>query len=397
MFRHIEPYPGDPILTLNESYFADPRSNKVNLSIGVYLNAAGKMPVMRAALKAEQAMFEHLGTRPYLPMEGDAGFRRTACELIFGAGHVALQEERIASVQTLGGSGALKVGADFLKRYFPQAGIWVSDPTWDNHHGIFAGAGLPVGLYPYYDAASGGVDFAAMLDCLKRLPAGDIVLLHACCHNPTGADLSAAQWRALAVLMRERGLLAFFDMAYQGFGAGVDADAFAIRHFAEQGIALLVASSFSKNFSLYGERCGALNIVCADARQAATVLGQLKAGIRRIYSSPPTHGARIVAAVLGSDELQAEWRAELETMRLRVAAMRQGLHEVLWQRCPQADIDYLKLQTGMFSFTGLSVQQVRRLREEHAVYLVDSGRICPAALTEENITVTADAMAQVMR
>lgn len=396
MFQHVDAYPGDPILTLNERFFSDPRTDKINLSIGVYLDAEGKMPVMRAARKAESALLEQLGSRPYLPMEGAAAYRQAACELLFGVEHPAIAQARIASVQTLGGSGALKVGADFLVRYFPQSTIWLSAPTWDNHHGIFTGAQLPVGTYPYYDDASGQVDFTAMLAFIEALPAGDIVLLHACCHNPTGADLNETQWRTLAEVIKARSLIAFFDIAYQGFSQGIDADAFAIRHFAEQGIALLVASSFSKNFSLYGERCGSLNIVCSDATEMQHVLGQLKATIRRIYSSPPTHGARIIAAVLNNHEWQQEWRDELDAMRLRIASMRHQLYEALQARCPSANFDYLQVQSGMFSFTGLTRDQVACLRERHGVYLVDSGRICLAALTTDKISRAAECMAQVI-
>ncbi|SFV14444.1 amino acid aminotransferase [Pseudoduganella namucuonensis] len=393
MFKHVEAYPGDPILTLNENFGADPRPHKINLSIGVYLNEAGKMPAMGAVLRAESALAADLGTRPYLPMEGNAAYRAAVRELTFGG---AVPADRVAIAQTLGGSGALKVGADFIARYFPKAGVWVSDPTWDNHYSIFAGAGLPVQKYRYYDAATGHVDFPGMLAALEALPAGDVVLLHACCHNPTGADLDELQWRELAALVKRRGLLPFFDMAYQGFGKGVDEDAFAIRHFAAEGIPLFAATSFSKNFSLYGERCGSLSVVCADAREAGNVLGQLKATIRRNYSSPPTHGARIIARVLDDAALRAEWRAELEGMRTRVADMRAGLYEALRERRPDGDFGYLVKQTGMFSFTGLTPAEVERLREESAVYLVGSGRLCLAALTRRTIAPTADAMARVL-
>ncbi|CAN7258311.1 aspartate/tyrosine/aromatic aminotransferase [Pseudoduganella sp. LjRoot289] len=395
MFQNVESYPGDPILTLNEQFGADPRAHKVNLSIGVYLNEAGKMPAMRAVLSAEAALAETLGTRPYLPMEGNAAYRSAVRELTFGPDAVAA--ERVAIVQTLGGSGALKVGADFIARYFPEASVWVSDPTWDNHHSIFGGAGLPVKKYRYYDAATGHVDFAGMMAALEALPAGDVVLLHACCHNPSGADLDEPQWRELAALVKRRGLLPFFDMAYQGFGQGVEEDAFAIRHFAAEGLPLFAATSFSKNFSLYGERCGSLSVVCGDARQAENVLGQLKATIRRNYSSPPTHGARIIARVLGDAGLRADWRAELDGMRERVRAMRIQLDEALRAACPEGDFGYLLKQTGMFSYTGLAAAEVDSMREESAVYLVGSGRLCLAALTPATVAPTAQAMARVLR
>lgn len=398
MFQNVESYPGDPILTLNEQFGADPRGHKVNLSIGVYLNEAGKMPAMRAVLRAESALAETLGTRPYLPMEGNAAYRGAVRELTFGAdAGNPVAADRIAIVQTLGGSGALKVGADFIAHYFPKASVWVSDPTWDNHHSIFAGARLPVRKYRYFDADTGHVDFHGMLAALEALPAGDVVLLHACCHNPTGADLDEAQWRELAALVKRRGLLPFFDMAYQGFGQGVDEDAFAIRHFAAEGIPLFAATSFSKNFSLYGERCGSLSVVCGDAQQAENVLGQLKATIRRNYSSPPTHGARIIARVLGDAELRADWRAELDGMRERVRAMRIQLGEALREACPEGDFAYLSKQTGMFSYTGLTAAEVESMRAESAVYLVGSGRMCLAALTPATVMPTAQAMASVLR
>jgi len=396
MFQHVDAYPGDPILTLNEDFINDDRPGKVNLGIGVYLDASGRLPVMRAVREAEQALLAAPGPRPYLPMEGAAPYREQARQLVFGDAHEAVQANRIASVQTLGGSGALKTGADFLAAYFSRSRVWVSDPTWDNHFAIFSGARFQVDRYPYYSSKTQLVDFDAMKAALAALPAHDIVVLHACCHNPTGADLDQAQWRELAVLFRERQLIPFFDIAYQGFGAGIDDDAFAIRHFVAEQIPLFVASSFSKNFSLYGERCGALHVVCPDNGQAERVLGQLKATVRRNYSSPPAHGSRIVAAVLQSPGLRAEWRTEVDGMRTRIKAMRNALHAALQARLPGADFDYLLKQTGMFSYTGLSPEQVRHLREQHAVYLIGSGRMCLAALTEQAIAPVADAFAAVL-
>ncbi|MEC5161918.1 MULTISPECIES: amino acid aminotransferase [unclassified Janthinobacterium] len=396
MFEHVDIYPGDPILTLNETFIADPRAGKINLGIGVYLNEASKLPVMGAVLKAETALLANPGIRPYLPMEGAPSYRKQVQRLLFGADAPALAEQRVATAQTVGGSGALKVGADFLAAYFKQAEVWICDPTWDNHRAIFAGAGFTVHSYPYYSAAIQHVDFTAMQAALNAVPAGDIVVLHACCHNPTGADLSEAQWRELAKTISSRKLLPFFDIAYQGFGGGIDADAFAIRHFVAEGIPLLVASSFSKNFSLYGERCGSLSIVCDDAQEAANVLGQLKAAIRRNYSSPPTHGARIVATVLENPELAADWSGELEAMRGRIQAMREGLYAQLRALRPERDFEYLIKQSGMFSYTGLTVAQVRKLREESAIYLLESGRVCIAALTRETLAPVAAAIAKVL-
>jgi aromatic-amino-acid transaminase len=394
VFQHVDVYPGDPILTLNESFADDPRPNKVNLSIGVFLDDSRRLPIMGAVLEAETAILKQIGVRPYLPMEGAPNYRKAAQLLVFGEDSPAVLEKRIATVQTIGGSGALKVGADFLKTYFGKAQVWVCDPTWDNHRSIFSGAGFQVNAYPYYSPATQGVDFEAMKAALQKVPEGDIVLLHACCHNPTGADLTEQQWRELVPIFRERRLLPFFDIAYQGFGEGIAEDAFAIRHFTSEGMVSLTASSFSKNFSLYGERCGSLNVVCPDGTQAENVLGQLKAAVRRNYSSPPTHGARIVAMVL--QDMRGLWEDELGAMRGRILAMRSGLYSALHALRPDRNFDYLLKQKGMFSYTGLSQDQVRRLREEFGVYLIGSGRMCMAALTQDTIAPVAEAIAKVL-
>jgi len=396
MFEHVVAFPGDPILTLNEDFLKDPRADKINLSIGVYLDEAGRLPLMDSVLKAETAILGAPGSRPYLPMEGAPNYRKEVQHLLFGNEHPAVVDSRIATVQTIGGSGALKVGADFLAANFRQSAVWVCDPTWDNHLSIFGRAGFQVFRYPYYDAKTHHVDFKALQASLEKIPAGDIVLLHACCHNPTGADLTEQQWRELAIIIRTRSLLPFFDIAYQGFGSGIDDDAFAIRHFSSEGIACLVASSFSKNLSLYGERCGALHIVCDTAGQARNVLGQLKGTVRCNYSSPPTHGSRIVTMVLESSALRAEWERDLNKMRARLVTMREGLHAALHSRRPDVDFSYLLQQKGMFSFTGLTPVQIRRLREEFGIYLIESGRICIAALTQKAIQPLADAMAQII-
>ncbi len=396
MFEHIDAYAGDPILTLNEAFGHDPRPHKINLSIGIYFDDAGKLPVMRAVREAESAMLQSIGPRPYQPMEGAANYRLAVQDLLFGARHEAVTSGRVATAQTIGGSGGLKVGSDFLKRYFPDADVWVSDPTWDNHRAMFEGAGFKVSTYPYYDARTGGVAFAAMLAAFGQLPERSIVLLHACCHNPTGVDLTAAQWAELIPVIQARRLIPYLDIAYQGFGDGIDEDAFAVRALAEAGISFFCASSFSKSFSLYGERCGALSVVCPDAAQAALVLGQLKATIRKNYSSPPTHGGQIVARVLQTPALRAAWADELNAMRVRIASMRQKLHAVLSAKLPGRDFGYFLSQRGMFSYTGLSADQVDRLREEHAVYLVRSGRMCVAGLNSGNVEATAVAMAAVL-
>ena len=397
LFDHVPPYAGDPILSLMERYQTDLRPQKVSLSIGVYLDEAGRLPLLPSVRQAETALLQAIGPRPYLPIEGLADFRSGTQRLLFGATHDAVTGGRIATLQTLGGSGALKVGADFLRLYFPQAEVWVSHPTWDNHHPLFEGAGFTVRPYPYYDPATGGLRFDEMLATLNTLPRHSVVLLHACCHNPTGVDLSAAQWLALIPVLRDRGLIPFVDIAYQGFGDGLDEDAFALRALADAGLQFFVANSFSKNFSLYGERCGGLSVVCTDRQAADTVLSQLKATVRRNYSTPPTHGARVVSRVLQTPELFAQWAAETVQMRLRIVAMRQRLHAVLNEVFQgRRNFNYLLTQRGMFSYTGLCEAEVNRLRYEHAVYLVRSGRMCLSGLTVNNVDHVAQAMAAVL-
>jgi aromatic-amino-acid transaminase len=396
MFEHVEPYAGDPIFALVDAFNADARPHKVNLSIGIYFDENGLLPVLPSVREAEARMLAAGGAKPYLPMEGAADTRAEVGKLLFGAGHEAIASGRIATLQTVGSSGGLKVGADFLRQWLPGAEVWVSDPTWDNHRSMFEGAGFKVNAYPYYDASTGGVKFDAMLATLRTLPARSIVLLHACCHNPTGVDLTRAQWDALIPVLRERGVLPYLDLAYQGFGDGVVEDAYAVRALADAGIVFFVANSFSKSMSVYGERCGALSAVCADKAEADLVLGQLKLTVRRNYSSPPHHSARIVATVLGRPELRTLWEGELAQMRERIQAMRRALHAGLTQRLPGRDFGYLLTQRGMFSYTGLSAAQVDRLREEHAVYLIRSGRMCVAGLTTRNVERSAEAMAAVI-
>ncbi len=396
MFEHVDAYAGDPILTLNEAFGKDPRPNKINLSIGIYFDDAGKLPVMGAVRTAEAAMLQTIGARPYQPMEGAANYRQAVQQLLFGADHEAVKSGRIATIQTLGGSGGLKVGGDFLKRYFPKSNVWVSDPTWDNHRAMFEGAGFAVNTYPYYDAQTGGVKFPEMLAALKTLPEQSIVLLHACCHNPTGVDLTAAQWQALIPVIQQRKLVPYVDIAYQGFGDGIAEDAFAVRALADAGVSFFCASSFSKSFSLYGERCGGLSVVCPNQAEADLVLGQLKATIRKNYSSPPTHGGQIVARVLQTPALYDQWAGELNAMRVRIQAMREKLHAVLSAKLPGRDFNYFLTQRGMFSYTGLSPEQADTLREVHAVYVLRSGRMCVAGLNSSNVEATAVAMATVL-
>ena len=396
IFSHIEPYAGDPILTLNENFQKDPRSDKINLSIGIYFDNDGRIPVLPCVREAEAQMLADGGAKPYLPMEGSAAARQAIQALLFGADHEALRSGRVATLQTIGSSGGLKVGADFLRRWMPDSALWVSDPTWDNHRAIFEGAGLQVHTYPYYDATGGGVRFDAMLQTLRGLPARSLVLLHACCHNPTGVDLTRQQWMELVPVLQQRGLIPFLDLAYQGFGDGIADDAFALRLLASSGMTFFVSTSFSKSMSLYGERAGGLSLVCSDAAGADRVLGQLRATVRRNYSSPPIHAAGIVARVLGDARLRAMWEADVQGMRERIQAMRRAVHEVLSAKRPGRDFGYLLTQRGMFSYTGLSPAQVDRLREQLGVYLIRSGRMCVAGLNTSNVERAAEAMAAVM-
>lgn len=397
MFQKVDAYAGDPILTLMERFKEDPRSDKVNLSIGLYYNEDGIIPQLKAVAEAEARLnAQPHGASLYLPMEGLNSYRHAIAPLLFGADHPVLKQQRVATIQTLGGSGALKVGADFLKRYFPESGVWVSDPTWENHVAIFAGAGFEVSTYPWYDEATNCVRFNDLLATLKTLPARSIVLLHPCCHNPTGADLTNDQWDAVIEILKARELIPFLDIAYQGFGAGMEEDAYAIRAIASAGLPALVSNSFSKIFSLYGERVGGLSVLCEDAEAAGRVLGQLKATVRRNYSSPPNFGAQVVAAVLNDEALKASWLAEVEEMRTRILATRQELVKVLSTEMPERNFDYLLNQRGMFSYTGLSTAQVDRLREEFGVYLIASGRMCVAGLNTANVQRVAKAFAAVM-
>jgi len=396
LFSHIEPYAGDPILSLNEAFQKDPRGDKVNLSIGIYFDDAGRIPVLDCVRQAEAAMLAESTPKPYLPMEGSASMRTAVQALLLGAGHEALASRRVATLQTVGSSGGLKVGADFIKRWLPDSQVWVSDPTWDNHRAMFEGAGVVVNTYPYFDAATGGLAFDAMRAKLRTLPARSVVLLHACCHNPTGVDLTRAQWQALIPVLQERQLLPYLDLAYQGYGDGIEEDALAVRLLADSGLTFFIANSFSKSMSLYGERAGALSLVCSDAAEADLVLGQLKATVRRNYSSPAIHAAGIVSRVLTDPALRAAWEADVSAMRERIATMRRSLHGVLTARVPGRDFGYFLSQRGMFSYTGLSAAQVDRLREEFGVYLVRSGRMCVAGLNTRNVERTATAMAAVL-
>ena len=400
MFDHLDPYAGDPILSLNEAFQKDPRSDKVNLSIGIYFDDAGRIPVLESVHQAETQMLAARQTKSYLPIEGDAAMRSAVQALLFGPDHPLLNSGRVVTIQTVGSSGGLRVGADFLHRWLPSSGLWVSDPTWDNHRAMFEGAGVKVQTYPYFDASTGGLNFDAMLDALNALPPRSAVLLHACCHNPTGVDLTAAQWQQLIPVLQRRELLPYLDLAYQGYGDGIEEDAFAVRALADSGLVFMIANSFSKSMSIYGERAGALSVVCGSAAEAALVMGQLKATVRRNYSSPAVHAAGIVSRVLTDGTLRPQWEAEVAAMRVRIAAMRKQLHAALLDqmkgRGAEQSFDYFLTQRGMFSYTGLSAAQVDRLRAEFGVYLVRSGRMCVAGLNSRNVGRTAGALAAVL-
>jgi aromatic-amino-acid transaminase len=390
--------PGDPILGLTETYLADPRPGKINLGVGIYVDSDGRVPLMAAVREVEQALALQARPRSYLPIDGMAAYNQLTQHLVFGADSPVLAAGRVATVQTVGGSGALRVAADLIKQVAGAgARIAISNPSWGNHHVVFRTAGFELLEYRYYDPASHGLDFAGMLEDLRRLEPGTVVLLHACCHNPTGVDLDTAQWQQLIELLKERQLLPFVDMAYQGFAQGADADATGVRLLAESGIdAFVVANSYSKSFSLYGERVGALSMVGADRDEAARLLSKIKQTIRANYSSPSTHGAALVAGVLGSAELRTRWEQELGGMRTRIHAMRAGFVEKL-AALGAPDFGFINRQAGMFSYSGLSKAQVRRLRDEHAIYALDSGRICVAALNHVNLDVVATAVATVSR
>ena len=396
-FANVELVPGDPILGLTDAYNADPRTTKVNLGVGIYYDEAGRIPVLDAVREVEQRLAAEAKPRGYLPIDGMPDYTRATRELLFGADSPLLADGRVATTQTIGGSGALRTGADLLKKLLPHATIAISTPSWENHRAVFGAVGFEVVDYTYFDAARHGIDFEGMLADLRKLEAGTVVLLHACCHNPTGADLTADQWRQVIEVLAERGLFPFVDMAYQGFDQGIAQDAAAVRLLAASGIAeFVVASSYSKSFSLYGERVGALSVVSANAEQSRAVQSQIKRIVRANYSSPSTHGAALVAGVLGSDELRARWEAELGQMRERIHALRAGLVEKLAAHgAPQ--FAFIQDQAGMFSYSGLSRAQVDRLRDEFGIYAVGTGRICVAALNQNNLEYVAKAVATVAK
>jgi aromatic-amino-acid transaminase len=392
----IEMAPRDPILGVTEAFNSDPNPRKVNLGVGVYTDDAGRVPLLDCVRRAERTITERGAPHAYLPIDGIAAYDRAVQKLLFGADSALLEAGRLVTVQALGGTGGLRVGADFLRLFAPGAQVWISDPSWENHRALFESAGFQVNVYPYYDAATRGLDFAGMSAALEHVPAGAIVVLHACCHNPTGVDPSPEQWSRILDLVRARGQVPFLDLAYQGFGESVDADAEVVRRFAATPGPLFVASSFSKSFSLYGERAGGLSILAADRDEAARVLSQVKRVVRGTYSSPPTCGAQIVATILDSPDLATLWMQELGAMRERIRANRRALVDQLALHAPSKDFRFVLEQRGMFSYSGLTRAQVGRLRSEFAVYAIDSGRICVAALTDRNIEYVARAIAAVI-
>ncbi len=396
MFEHLQPYAGDPIFGLNDAFHRNNHPKKINLTIGLYYDDAGRIPVLASVATVQQRLVEDPSPRVYLPMEGLAPYRSAVQRVVFGADSQAVAQGRVATIQTLGGTGALKVGADFLAVAYPDSEVWISDPAWDNHHAIFGGAGFKTRSYPYYDPATQGLAFDAMMECLRGLPSRSIVLLHPCCHNPTGVDLSREQWGEVIAVLQDRGLIPFLDIAYQGMGDGMEEDAYAVRAMAEAGLNVLVANSFSKNLSIYGERCGGLSVVTESAEQAELVLGQLKAMVRRIYSSAPWHGGHIVAGVLNDEQLHAQWLEEVAAMRVRMAEMRKQVHAQLATKLPGYNADYFLSQRGMFTYSGLSREQLLALREKHGVYIIDSGRIAVPGLNTGNVDDFTDALADVL-
>jgi aromatic-amino-acid transaminase len=396
LFAAVELAPRDPILGLNEQFNADTNPAKVNLGVGVYFDDNGKLPLLKCVQAAEAQLVEAHKPRGYLPIDGIAAYDKAVQGLVFGAGSEILKAGRVATVQALGGTGGLKLGADFLKKLNPGAKVLISDPSWENHRALFTNAGFPVENYPYYDAEKRGVRFDDMLAALNAAPAGTVVVLHACCHNPTGYDITPAQWTQVVEAMKQRKLVPFLDMAYQGFGEGIAEDGAVVQQFVASGLDVFVSTSFSKSFSLYGERVGALSVVCASKEEAQRVLSQLKIVIRTNYSNPPTHGAQVVATVLDTPALRQQWEEELAGMRVRIKQMRTLLVEKLAAAGVKQDFGFVTAQRGMFSYSGLSAEQMQRLRSEFGVYGVDSGRICVAALNTKNIDHVVTAIAKVL-
>jgi aromatic-amino-acid transaminase len=396
LFSAVEMAPRDPILGLNEQFNADTNPNKVNLGVGVYFDDNGKLPLLQCVQAAEKTMMATPTARGYLPIDGIVAYDNAVKALVFGAESDVVQSGRVSTVQAIGGTGGLKIGADFLKKVSPKAKVLISDPSWENHRAIFVNAGFEVENYAYYDAVKRGVNFEGMLASLNSAAAGTIVVLHACCHNPTGYDITASQWDQVIAVVKAKNLTAFLDMAYQGFGHGIAEDGAVIGKFVAAGLNIFVSTSFSKSFSLYGERVGALSVVASDKEEASRVLSQLKIAIRTNYSNPPIHGGAVVAAVLNNPELRAQWEQELAEMRVRIKAMRQKLVDSLKAAGVQQDMSFITTQIGMFSYSGLTKDQMVRLRSEFGVYGTDTGRMCVAALNSKNIDYVCASIAKVV-
>lgn len=397
MFERIDYYAGDPILGLVEKFLADENPDKVNLGIGIYYDENGVMPVLDCVRTAEKRIADSISARPYLPMAGLPGHRQGCQDLLFGKEAQVLKDGLVATIATIGGSGALKVGAEFINQWFPQSKCYVSDPTWGNHIAIFEGSDVEVGKYPYYDTATGGLRFDEMIAFFETLNKDDVILLHPCCHNPTGLDLTREQWDTVLTVIQARELIPFMDIAYQGFGEDMDSDAYAIRKAVDMGLPLFVSNSFSKNLSLYGERVGGLSVVCPTTDEAERVFGQLNSMVRRIYSSPPSHGGHVVDIVMNDAALHEQWISEVYAMRDRIKAMRLKLKSVLEAKIPNRNFDYITRQNGMFSFTGLTPEQVERLKSKYSIYMISNSRMCVAGLNTNNIDYVANAMADVLK
>lgn len=393
ILQNVELAPRDPILGITEAFNADTNANKVNLGVGVYYDDNGKVPVLECVKRAEQALATEAAPRTYLPIEGMAAYVKAVQELLLGANAAALTEQRVVGVQALGGTGALKIAADFLQRFNSKATVWISNPSWENHRALFESAGFEVKNYAYYDAAAKGLNFNGLIADLEKLPAGDIVVLHACCHNPTGADMTADQWTRVIEIVKSRHLVPILDIAYQGFADGLEPDGAVVKRFADAYSPVFIASSFSKSFSLYGERVGALTVVTASKDEATRVISQLKRVVRTNYSNPPTHGCKVVTKVLTTPELRKLWDDELGQMRDRIKLMRKALVEKVQAKKPGYNIEFVINQRGMFSYSGLSKEIVEKLKTQYSVYAVDSGRICVAALNNKNIDRVAEAIA----
>jgi aromatic-amino-acid transaminase len=395
-FSEVALAPADPILGLTEAFVADKNPNKINLGVGVYQDGRGKVPVLSVVRDAERRWYEKEDSKAYLPIDGLPSYRQEVQALLFGRDAALVREGRVVTAQALGGTGALKLGADFLKRFLPRSELYISQPSWENHRALFEAAGFSVKEYPYYSAKTHGLDFVALRSSLEKLPAQTIVLLHACCHNPTGVDPTPTEWHEIVDICKARSLVPFIDFAYQGFGDGIVQDALAVRAFAEAGMPFLIASSFSKSFSLYRERVGAVCFVTADAEEARRVTSQLKRVVRTNYSNPSSHGGQVVAMVLADPELRARWEGEVAEMRERIQRMRTLFVQRLADRGIQRDFSFIARQKGMFSYSGLDLDAVRRLRSDFGIYIVDSGRICVAAMNETNIELITEAIAQVV-